>query len=52
MCIRDSYKDEKIATLAEALALCRSMEGCTVSPLAFLGEIFRPRMGALSLIHI
>lgn len=25
-----AYKDEKIATLAEALALCRSMEGCTV----------------------
>jgi len=25
-----AYKDEKIATLAEALALCRSMEGCAV----------------------
>ena len=25
-----AYKDEKIATLTEALALCRSMEGCTV----------------------
>ena len=25
-----AYKDEKIATLAEALALCKSMEGCTV----------------------
>ena len=25
-----AYKDEKIATLAEALALCRSLEGCTV----------------------
>lgn len=25
-----AYKDEKIATLAEALALCKSMEGCAV----------------------
>ena len=25
-----AYKGEKIATLADALALCRSMEGCTV----------------------
>ena len=25
-----AYKDEKIAPLAEALALCRSMEGCAV----------------------
>ena len=25
-----AYKDEKIATLAEALALCKSLEGCTV----------------------